>query len=76
MENQKEEKILSAYEKAAEEGIDPRCIPQRLEGPVPVHDEIPYPDYPESPTPEEAQEYLKMAKSIKKLVLSKVKFSK
>lgn len=48
MENQKEEKILSAYEKAAEEGIDPRCIPQRLDGPVPVHDEIPYPDYPES----------------------------
>jgi phenylalanine-4-hydroxylase len=41
-------KILSAYEKAAEEGIDPRCIPQRLTGPVPEHDEIQYPDYPES----------------------------
>ena len=39
---------LSAYEKAAQEGIDPRCIPQRLEGPVPEHDEIVYPDYPES----------------------------
>jgi phenylalanine-4-hydroxylase len=39
---------LSAYEKAAEEGIDPRCIPQRLTGPVPIHDEIKYPDYPES----------------------------
>ena len=39
---------LSAYEKAAQEGIDPRCIPQRLDGPVPEHDEIVYPDYPES----------------------------
>lgn len=39
---------LSAYEKAAQEGIDPRCIPQRLDGPVPEHDEIKYPDYPES----------------------------
>ncbi len=39
---------LSAYEKAAQEGIDPRCIPQRLTGPVPVGDEIKYPDYPES----------------------------
>ena len=37
---------LSAYEKAAEEGIDPRCIPQWLTGPVPEHDEIKYPDYP------------------------------
>jgi phenylalanine-4-hydroxylase len=41
-------KNLSAYEKAAEEGIDPRCIPQKLTGPVPEHDEIIYPDYPES----------------------------
>jgi phenylalanine-4-hydroxylase len=39
---------LSAYEKAAQDGVDPRCIPQRLEGPVPVHDEIIYPDYPDS----------------------------
>lgn len=46
MNSQKDEKIVSAYEKAAQEGIDPRCIPQRLTGPVPVHDEIPYPDYP------------------------------
>jgi len=43
-----ENQELSAYEKAAQEGIDPRCIPQRLEGPVPIHDEIIYPDYPES----------------------------
>ena len=43
-----ENKELSAYEKAAQEGIDPRCIPQRLDGPVPEHDEIKYPDYPES----------------------------
>ncbi|MEO8398737.1 MAG: phenylalanine 4-monooxygenase [Ignavibacteriaceae bacterium] len=49
MENPKDEKhSLSAYEKAAEEGIDPRCIPQKLTGPVPEHDEIPYPDYPQS----------------------------
>jgi phenylalanine-4-hydroxylase len=45
---QKENNELSAYEKAAQEGIDPRCIPQRLEGPVPEHDDIKYPDYPES----------------------------
>ena len=43
--NQNEEKILSAYEKAAEDGIDPRCIPQRLDKPVPEHDEIVYPNY-------------------------------
>lgn len=48
MNEHKDEKILSAYEKAAQEGVDPRCIPQRLTGPVPVHDEIPYPGYPES----------------------------
>ncbi len=48
MNSQKGEKIVSAYEKAAQEGIDPRCIPQRLTGPVPIHDEIPYPKYPES----------------------------
>ena len=45
--NQKEEKIISAYEKAAQDGIDPRCIPQKLEKPVPEHDEIVYPDYTE-----------------------------
>lgn len=41
-------KILSAYERTAKEGIDPRCIPQKLEGPVPVGDEIVYPNYPQS----------------------------
>ncbi len=40
-------KHLSAYEKAAQEGIDPRCIPQKLTGPVPVDDQIEYPDYPQ-----------------------------
>ena len=43
-----DEKILSAYAKAAEQGIDPRCIPQKLRGPVPIGDEITYPQYPES----------------------------
>ena len=39
---------LSAYEKATQEGdVDPRCIPQALEGPPPVGEEIDYPDYPE-----------------------------
>jgi phenylalanine-4-hydroxylase len=47
MKDQKKEN-LSAYEKAAQEGIDPRCIPQWLEGSVPEHDEIKYPDYPVS----------------------------
>lgn len=40
----------SAFEKAAEEGgedVDPRCIPQNLEGPPPTGDEIDYPDYDE-----------------------------
>ncbi len=39
---------LSAYEKAAGEGVDPRCIPQKLAGPVPVGDEITYPNYSEA----------------------------
>lgn len=38
----------SAYEKAAAEDIDPRCIPQSLEEPPPVGREITYPGYPES----------------------------
>jgi phenylalanine-4-hydroxylase len=42
---EKDQQITSAYEKAAEEGIDPRCIPQKLDTPVPEHDEIVYPDY-------------------------------
>jgi len=41
-----EEAPLSAYEKAAErEDVDPRCIPQFLDGPPPVGDEIVTPDY-------------------------------
>ena len=39
MNQNKDGKILSAYEKAAQERIDPRCIPQKLDGPVPEHDE-------------------------------------
>lgn len=38
---------LSAYEKAAEGGTDPRCIPQNLDGPPPVGDEIETPEYTE-----------------------------
>jgi phenylalanine-4-hydroxylase len=37
----------SAYEKAGAEDIDPRCIPQNLDGQPPIGDEIIYPDYPE-----------------------------
>ncbi len=49
MNNIKEEdRNLSAYEKAAQEGIDPRCIPQKLSSPPPEHDQIVYPDYPQS----------------------------
>ncbi len=49
MNNPKDEKKnLSAYEKAANEGIDPRCIPQKLTTPPPEHDEIVYPNYPQS----------------------------
>ncbi len=38
---------LSAYEKAPSDGsaVDPRCVPQTLDGPPPVGDEIAYPDY-------------------------------
>jgi phenylalanine-4-hydroxylase len=46
MENLKsEEQFKSAYEKAAEEGIDPRCIPQKLIEAVPEGDSIIYPNY-------------------------------
>lgn len=48
MKNNQDGEELSAYEKAAAEGIDPRCIPLKLEGSVPVHNEIVYPDYTES----------------------------
>lgn len=40
--------ILSAYEKAAKDGIDPRCIPLKLTEAVPVDDQIVYPAYPQS----------------------------
>ncbi len=46
--SKKNNKTISAYENAAQDGIDPRCIPQKLVLPVPVHDEIVYPDYPDS----------------------------
>ncbi|MFN3345110.1 MAG: phenylalanine 4-monooxygenase [Chloroherpetonaceae bacterium] len=38
---------LSAYEKAALGGNDPRCIPQHLDGPPPMCSEIVYPNYTE-----------------------------
>jgi phenylalanine-4-hydroxylase len=41
-------RTLSAYEKASEENIDPRCIPQKLLKAVPEDDKIIYPDYPQS----------------------------
>ncbi|MEM1096916.1 MAG: phenylalanine 4-monooxygenase [Bacteroidota bacterium] len=40
-----EDAPVSAYEAAAAEGVDPRCIPQRLESEAPIGDAIPYPDY-------------------------------
>jgi phenylalanine-4-hydroxylase len=49
MANPKDEKQpLSGYDKATAEKIDPRCIPQKLTGPVPEHDQIVYPNYPDS----------------------------
>ncbi|MCB2203230.1 phenylalanine 4-monooxygenase [bacterium] len=37
----------SAYDRYAEqEDVDPRCIPQPLDGRPPEHDELVYPDYP------------------------------
>lgn len=42
-----EEAPLSAYEKAAAGGDDPRCVPQNLDGPPPIGDEIVKPDYSE-----------------------------
>jgi len=35
----------SAFDKASDDALDPRCIPVKLEGPPPVGDAIPYPDY-------------------------------
>jgi len=40
-----EAKAMGAYEKAAAEGIDPRCIPQTLSGLPPVGDKIVTPVY-------------------------------
>jgi phenylalanine-4-hydroxylase len=41
------EELQSAYDRyAAQDGSDPRCIPIKLDGPVPEHDAITYPDYP------------------------------
>lgn len=40
--------VLTAYEKAAFDGIDPRCIPQHLENPPPIGDEILTPYYSET----------------------------
>jgi phenylalanine-4-hydroxylase len=36
---------LSAFEKAAMDGDDPRCVPVKLDGPAPEGDDIAYPDY-------------------------------
>lgn len=43
----KEDFSKSAYaEYAEQENVDPRCIPIKLDGPVPEHDAIEYPEYP------------------------------
>ncbi|MBE0646010.1 MAG: phenylalanine 4-monooxygenase [Bacteroidetes bacterium] len=45
--NESEDFSKSAYAKYAEqEDIDPRCIPIKLDGDVPEHEAITYPDYP------------------------------
>jgi len=43
-----EQAELSAYEKAGLEGKDPRCIPIKLDAPLPVGDEIVAPAYSEA----------------------------
>ena len=46
--DQDEDFSKSAYAKYAEQtDVDPRCIPIKLDGPVPEHDAIEYPEYPE-----------------------------
>jgi phenylalanine-4-hydroxylase len=40
-----QEAPLSAYERAAEEGVDPRCIPQHLDENPPVGSDIVMPVY-------------------------------
>ena len=47
LETHSAEEERSAYEKAGAEDLDPRCIPQSLEGPPPVGEDIPYPEYSE-----------------------------
>lgn len=42
--------FISAYEKAAHDGIDPRCVPQSLDGTPPIGDEIIYPGYSDEDT--------------------------
>jgi phenylalanine-4-hydroxylase len=44
----KNDRSISAYDKAAQNEIDPRCIPQKLTSPVPQHNDIIYPEYPET----------------------------
>lgn len=39
--------VRSAYEKADAGNVDPRCVPQSLESPPPVGDQIEYPGYSE-----------------------------
>lgn len=39
------QEVLSAFEKAGQEGLDPRCVPIKLDGPAPEGDDILYPDY-------------------------------
>ncbi len=43
----KEKESLSAFEKAGQEGLDPRCVPIKLDGPAPEGDDITYPGYSE-----------------------------
>lgn len=45
IEKTEDHEALSAYERAAAEGVDPRCIPQHLDGDPPVGDAIDYPQY-------------------------------
>jgi len=47
MKNKTEEtgELRSAFDKASDDALDPRCIPVKLDGPPPVGDQIPYPDY-------------------------------
>ncbi len=37
--------LRSAFDKAADDSLDPRCIPVKLDGPPPVGDQIAYPEY-------------------------------